>query len=192
MAVIILIPTLLLEHNLVEYYLSNASNTTTSYRNFIDFIKNESLALSSVSGFCLLLTFVLVVVMVVTLCCRACRCIGIASVNQKQHKKVLYEMMPLLVYPTLYVILMSSFAVIFTAGLVEGTMQYLSIAAIFLWSISSSCGLIIHVSFVLYNAKQKAKQQYRNSHDTREDVTIIETTTLVGRSETYYSLPTED
>ena len=188
---------------LTQQIVKNADNNifpNASHR-YYQLLKNEFIGLFSVYSFLLLLSFLLVVVMVVTLCCRASKGIGIASVNQKQHKKVLYEMMPLLVYPVLYLLLMApilsfmltdiNVVILYSPSAYMITYKGF-IAAIFLFSITCSCALIIHVSIVLYNTKRKAKQQYRNGYNAGEDVTIHETTTLVCRSETHYSLPTED
>ena len=184
---------------LTQQFIKNAennffSNASDRYQLF----KNEIIGLFSVSSFLLLLTFALVVVMVVTLCCRAIKGIGIASVNQKQHKNVLYEMMPLLAYPVLYLLLMVPILSYVLIDVVKYSPRaYIIVyngftSAIFLFSITCSCALIIHVSIVLYNKKRKAKQQYQNGYNTREDVTINETTTLFGGSETHYSFTTED
>ena len=181
-----------------EVINNNFSNASHRYHQL--FI-NEIIGLFSVYSFLLLLTFLLVVVMMVTLCYRASIGIGIASVNQKQHKKVLYEMMPLLMYSVLYLLLMvpilsfmlTDIRVVLSYSPSALIITYKGfIAAVFLFSITCSCALIIHVSIVLYNEKRKAKKQYRNGYNTREDGTINETTALVCRSETHYSLPTED
>ena len=196
------------EENEIDAFYSNGSANSHSNATFVNYLQHEFIALISVASFLLLISFLFVVVMVVTLCCRAIKRIGIASVNQKQHKKVLYEMMPLLAYPIMYLILITPIIVLmvmtffgvnvnrddiefyedfFTFGI------YGSPVAVLLWSITCSCALIIHVSIVLCNKKRKHKQEIcPNGNDTREGGTINETTTLVGRSETYYSLPIED
>ena len=179
----------------VDTYNNNISNASDiSYH----LLNKEFISLISVASFLLLPSYTLILVMVVTLCCRAIKGNWIASVNQKQHKKVLYEMMPLLIYPVLYLLLMVPILSYMLVDVEVHSFSTLIIfykcfnAAIFLLPINSSCALIIHVSIVLYNTKRKAKQQYRSGSDTREDVTINRTTTLVCRSETHYSLPTED
>ena len=191
-AVVTYILTLQVAKEVENNIFSNASDKSDQL------LKNEFFSLFSVGSFLLLPSYALIVVMVVTLCCRAIKGIGIASLNQKQHKKVLYEMMPLLAYPVLYLLLMVpilSYSIIeFEVNSLSALIIYYKYfsAAIFLLPINASCALIIHVSIVLYNTKRKAKQQYRNGYNTREDVTINRTTTLVCRSETHYSLPTED
>ena len=199
-AAIIFIVTLELKENNTSIY-SNASIDNNNTDNYYDNLQYEFIAMFSVASFLLLLSFLLVVVMMVTLCCRASEGIGIASVNQKQHKKVLYEMMPLLVDPITFIISITtilSIMVIFNFEILYGSILlgfalFGSPVAVLMWSITCSCALIIHVSIVLCNKKRKHKQEIcPNGNDTREGGTINETVTLVGRSETYYSLPIED
>ena len=164
----------------------------------------------------LVVSSVLVIIMVVTLCCRAFKAKnGIVLEYQKQHKKVLYEMLPLFVYIIFYLIVM--FPMLSLLMIIDGNTyetipnstalrhavlliaEYLTISffvpeiAIALWSIGSSSTLIIHILIVQCYKKHKKYKNHSNSNYNGEDVTVGETTTILNTcSETYFSLPTED
>ena len=166
----------------------------------------------------LVVSSVLVLIMLVTLCCRAFKAKNeVALEYHKQHKKVLYEMLPLLVYIIFYLAVMfpmlsalmvyDRYIYIYktipnSAALrygIEFIAELFAIsflgpgAAISLWSIGCSSTLIIHILIIqCYNKRQK-KLNYHPNNNNGEDVTVGETTRIVNtNSETYYSLPTED
>ena len=204
-AAVIFIVTLELAENDTKSFYSNASANLNSNSTFDNpfYLHYEFIALLSVACFLLVISFLLVVIMVLTLCCRAIKGIGITSVNQQQHKKVLYEMMPLLAYPLLYLILVTPLLSYMVYTYIKPYYYdneddfslygvYGTPLSILLWSITCSCALIIHVSIVLCNTKRKAKRKNPIGCESREAVTINETTSLVGGSETHYSSPIED
>ena len=113
-------------------------------------------------------------------------------------KTVLYEMVPLLVYPILHLVLLIPFLLYLISYYAEGIYmdsllfqicQYAPPVAPFVWNITCSCTLI-HVVIMISRKKQKIlKRHGNNNSDTGQQVTVNETTALV-LSDTYFSLPT--
>ena len=166
--------------------------------------------------FLIVVSSVLVMIMAVTLCCRAFKTKnGVVSEYRKQHKKVLYEMLPLLVYIIFYLVVMFpmlSMLMLLNRNLYETIpnsntlriaitffVEYFSAsfigaeAAISLWSIGCSSTLIIHILIVQCNKKRRKNLNYHSNNNNGENVTFGETTRILNtRSETYFSLTTED
>ena len=152
------------------------------------------------------------VVMGTILCHRAYRRRNILlSEYDKQHKKVLREMLPLLLYPILFLLLATP-----TFGntvldlekpdyynltysnytITVFTMTESWIVAPF-WSFTTSLLLISHLCVVrctgkkkvLQNSVHRVRQQYKAEEGL---VTINETTQLCQKSDTHFSAPTEN
>ena len=140
------------------------------------------------------------------------------SEYDKQHKKALCEMLPLLLYPIFFLLFAMPLFGITVYGCVtqEYNITYLShnttitepeyyqgatsSFAIFApcWSFTTSLLLISHLCVVRCINKKKVSQ-FRNrvqrvrQHNTEEgSVTINETTPLCQKSDTHFSAPTED
>ena len=192
-AVIIFIILVTLELVKKDNLYSNANFDNPLY------LKYESIALLSLASLLIAISNLLVVVVAVMWFCRACKGIGIASVNQKLLIKLLCNMMRTLVIPISHLILMapiSSLVVMFYIGVNRRSDSlyelYGSALAVMVWSITCTCALIIRVYIELCNRKRNVKRKNPKGIDTREDVTMNETNTLVGGSETHYSSPIED
>ena len=163
-------------------------------------IQIVELIIGSFSLLIILLVSTLVIIMGVTLCCRACKCkcSGI-SYHGTQHKNLLYEMLPLLVYPILLLILVIPIlyaAIDFSLPNERSsdeiaTLVISSIVGSSLWSTACSCTLVIHVAIVLYTKKTRKQDINFSTLNTKDRVTMRETSALV-KSETHYSLPVED
>lgn len=160
----------------------------------------ELLSLTCIVLLLLLLSLPLIFIMGVTLCCRACETRnGVTSEHQNEHKTVLYEMVPLLVYPILYLVLSIPFLLYLISFYAEGVYmdslffqicQFAPPVAVFFWNITCSCTLIIHVLIMISRKKPKILKRHRNDNpDTGQQVTVNETTALV-LSDTHFSLPT--
>ena len=178
-----------------------------SSNNSLGEFQSDQIILTSVLGVILLLSTVLVITMATVLCCRAYRKKhGIESDHDKQHKKVLYEMMPLLVYPILLTLLSipveilayydvlwyTSFGHAKTFSAFRAVDNIVSTIMVSLSSIACSCALIIHVLVVLCIKKRKKKRIHLNNTANGESRTINETTSRQIRSETHFLLPLED
>ena len=159
------------------------------------------------------------VVMGTILCHRVCRMRNaILSEYEKQHKKVLCEMLPLLLYPIfflLFTMVIFVFAV-YDFGTPGYNITYMSYNTTITmtgynlmapdsfqllapcWSFTTSLLLISHLCVVrcinkkkvsqLKNRVQRVRQQYNTEEGS---VTINETTLLCQKSDTHFSAPTE-
>ena len=167
----------------------------------------------------LVLVSLLMVVMGTILCHRACRRRNaVLSEYDKQHKKVLHEMLPLLLYPIFFLLFtMPIFVfVVHDFGTPTYNFTYMSyninttitmnlwapgwfgIFAPF-WSFTTSLLLISHLCVVrcinkkkvsqLRNKVQRVRQQYNTEEGS---VTVNETTLLCQKSHTHFSATTED
>ena len=159
----------------------------------------------------LVLTSLLIVVMGTILCHRACRRRSLAlSEYDKQHKKALYEMLPLLLYPILFLLITTP---IFVSGVLNMqnvdmytyTMYIYSDSYVIfticapLWSFTTSLLLIFHLCVVRHVRKQNLQRIKNALHKVRlhreaeeGSVTVNETTRLCQRSDTHFTLPVED
>ena len=170
----------------------------------------------------LVIVSLLMVVMGIILCHRACRRRNaVLSEYDKQHKKVLREMLPLLLYPIfflLFTMVIFVFAV-YDFGTPAYNFTYMSyntnttitmteynlwaptLFGIFapFWSFTTSLLLISHLCVVRCVNKKKASQirnkvqRVKQQYNTEEgSVTVNETTVLCQKSYTHFSVTTED
>ena len=146
----------------------------------------------------LVIVSLLMVVMGTILCHRACRRRNILlSEYDKQHKKALCEMLPLLLYPIIFLLLATP---LFASAVVDScirpaTLTFAMVAPF--WSFTTSLLLISHLCVVRCIRKKKALQnrdhRVRQQYKTEEgSVTINETTRLCQKSDTHFSAPTEN
>ena len=162
----------------------------------------------------LVIVSLLMVVMGTILCHRACRRRNILlSEYDKQHKKALCEMLPLLLYPIFFLLLATplfGYTVLdfekpdYNLTYSNYTITVFSMTASFwfgivapFWSFTTSLLLISHLCVVrcirkkkvLHNRVHRVRQQYKTEEGS---VTINETTRLCQKSDTHFSAPTED
>ena len=168
----------------------------------------------------LVIVSLLMVVMGTILCHRACRRRNaLLSEYDKQHKKALCEMLPLLLYPIFFLLFtmpVFGFAVydFVTTGDNVTYMSYNSTITMTeynleapgffellapCWSFTTSLLLISHLCVVRCISKKKVSQfrnrvqRVRQQYNTEEgSVTINETTRLCQKSHTHFSATTED
>ena len=153
----------------------------------------------------LIVISLLIIVMGTILCYRACRRRSLAlSEYSKQHKKVLYEMLPLLLYPILFLLI--STPIFIFAVLHSFNSSGSSIYGIFsicapLWSFTTSLLLIFHLCVVRYFKKQNLQRiktallKIRLYHESEEgSVTLNEATKLCqsSTSDTHFTPPVEE
>ena len=154
----------------------------------------------------MMLTALLIVVMGTILCYRACRRRSLTlSEYDKQHKNVLYEMLPLLLYPILFLLTSTPIFVVDSTPSynVDRSLQKSSyfMFAIFtpLWSFTTSLLLTIHLCVVQHVRNKKL--QYIALHKVKlksmaeeESVILNETTKLshTQRSDTHFTSPVEE
>ena len=139
----------------------------------------------------------LIVTMGAVLCYRAYRRRNLVlSEYEKQHKKALCEMLPLLLYPILFLLLTMP---IFGFSVIDLTGNYFLgqkngfafIMCAPMWSFSTSLLFIFHLCAVRHIRKRRQKN--RPLHGlVEEGVTMNDTTQLIQRSDTHFSSPTED
>ena len=168
----------------------------------------------------LVIVSLLMVVMGTILCHRACRRRNaLLSEYEKQHKKALREMLPLLLYPIFFLLFtmpIFGFAVVDTivtpeynhtymynnttitgTGYNSEEPVYFALFAPF-WSFTTSLLLISHLCVVRCINKKKVSQfrnrvqRVRQQYNTEGSVTINETTLLCQKSHTHFSAITED
>ena len=168
----------------------------------------------------LVIVSLLMVVMGTILCHRACRRRNaLLSEYEKQHKKALREMLPLLLYPIFFLLFtmpIFGFAVedtivtpeynytyMYNNTTITGTGYnregpvYFALFAPF-WSFTTSLLLISHLCVVRCINKKKVSQfrnrvqRVRQQYNTEGSVTINETTLLCQKSHTHFSAITED
>ena len=151
----------------------------------------------------LVLISLLMVVMGTILCHRACRRRNtIHSEYDRQHKKALCEMLPLLLYPIFFLLFTMP---IFGLAVSDFVGNYGLIAsAIFswlapCWSFTTSLLLIFHLCAVrCFKTKKVVQIRYTprrvyQQYNTEEgSVTINETTRLCQKSDTHFSAPNEE
>ena len=168
----------------------------------------------------LVIVSLLMVVMGTILCHRACqRRNALLSDYDKQHKKALREMLPLLLYPIFFLLFtMPIFGItvydfvtlgdnvtyVYNNTKITMPEYYLEAPEFFAlfapcWSFTTSLLLISHLCDVRCINKRKVLQfrnrvqRVRQQYNTEEgSVTINETTLLCQKSDTHFSAPTED
>ena len=151
----------------------------------------------------LVLISVLIIVMGTILCHRACRRRSLAlSEYDKQHKKALYEMLPLLLYPILFLLITTPiFAYAVLNMRTVNNLYFSDSYSMFaicapLWSFTTSLLLIFHLCVVRHVRKQRIRNslhKVRLHRDAEEgSVTVNETTRLCQRSDTHFTTPVED
>ena len=152
----------------------------------------------------LVLISLFIVVMGTILCHRACRRRSLVlSEYDKQHKKALYEMLPLLLYPILFLLLTTPifvYDVLFDAYYYSESSIYGMFAICApLWSFTTSLLLIFHLCVVRHVRKQNLQQIKNALHKVRQQreaeegsVTVNVTTRLCQRSDTHFTLPVDD
>ena len=145
----------------------------------------------------MILISLLIVVMGTILCYRACRRRSLAlSEYGKQHKKVLYEMLPLLVYPIYF--LLTSIPIIVSAGASTSIMVEIFVP---LWNFTASLLLIFHLCVVRHvrkkNLQRIALHKIRSKCTAEEGPVIMNEATkflditVSQRSDTHFPLPVE-
>ena len=146
----------------------------------------------------LVIVSLLMVVMGTILCHRACRRRNaLLSEYEKQHKKALCEMLPLLLYPIFFLLLATP---LFAFAVVDSVKQdIIPASSLFgmvapFWSFTTSLLLISHLCVVRCIRKKKALQnrvhRVMQQYKTEEGlVTINETTRLCQKSDTHFSAP---
>ena len=155
----------------------------------------------------LVLTSWLIVITGTVLCYRACQRRNLVlSEYDKQHKKALCEMLPLLLYPILFLLLTVPILAISIDDFRAGKIYYwpsnglmFSVCAP-IWNLSTSMFFICHLCVVRHIRKRsllRIKTALRNNRRQRlrvEEglVTVSDTTPLFQRSDTHYSAQTED
>ena len=122
----------------------------------------EEIIITTLSGACVIITFLSVIILVVILCCRAYRKkAGIPSQLSQQHRIALYEMMPILSFPILFLILaIPVFVYVVCANLsISGdSLTAVSISYVIVapcWGITAALSLTIHVGVILCIRKCK-------------------------------------
>ena len=160
----------------------------------------------------LVIVSLVMVVMGTILCHRACRKRNaLLSEYDKQHKKALREMLPLLLYPIFFLLLATPLFGVTVLDfekpdyynlkysnytMTETASIWFGIVAPF-WSFTTSLLLISHFCVVKCISKKKVlqfrKRVVRQQYNTEEGLaTINETTLLCQKSHTHFSAPTED
>ena len=153
----------------------------------------------------LVLTSWLIFTMGTVLCYRACRRRNLVlSEYDKQHKKALCEMLPLLLYPILFLLLT---APIFAYSVLDIKFSSFfdntggNVFAIFapIWSFTTSMFFMCHLCVVRHFKKTRPLKirnalRYNRGQRLSEEgaVTVNETTRLCHRSDTHYTAATED
>ena len=121
----------------------------------------------------------------------------VLSEYDKQHKKVLCEMLPLLLYPILFLLLTMP---IFAFSVIDLTGNYFLgqktgfafIMCAPIWSFSTSLLFIFHLCAVRHIRKKRQKNSLLHWLVKEGSVTTNDTTQLIQRSDTHFSSPTED
>ena len=155
----------------------------------------------------LVLISLLIVVMGTILCHRACRRRSLAlSEYDKQHKKALYEMLPLLLYPIFFLVLTTpifAFAVRHMNYYLSNSLSTYIFNIWFdilapIWSFTTSLLLIFHLCVVrrvkkrnLPRIKNALHKIQRQKEAEEGSVTMNETTRLCQRSDTHFTLPVD-
>ena len=152
----------------------------------------------------LVLTSWLIFTMGTVLCYRACRRRNLVlSEYDKQHKKALCEMLPLLLYPIMFLLLTTP---IFAYSVLDITTPEVYVPSDFIfsicapiWSFTTSMFFMCHLCVVRHIRKRRLLKirnalRYNRGQLLREEgsVTVNETTRLCQRSDTHYTAPTED
>ena len=150
----------------------------------------------------LVFTSWLIITMGTVLCHRACRRRNLVlSDYDKQHKKALCEIVPLLLYPILFLLLITPIFVISVRDITRPEKVFPSglIFSIFapIWSFTTSMSLIYHLCVVRHLKKTRLIRKalrYNRGQQLREEalVTVNQTTRLCQRSDTHYTARTED
>ena len=159
----------------------------------------------------MILISLLIIVMGTILCHRACRRRSLdLSGYDNQHKKALYEMLPLLLYPILFLLISTPISVSALSYAYNISSKSLIdiMFAIFapLWSFTASLLLIFHLCVVRHvrkkNLQRIAFHKIRLKYTAKEGSAIMNETTkfhasfqditVVQRSDTHFTLPVEE
>ena len=165
----------------------------------------EEIIVIAVCVACFIITSCLVAILVVILCCRAYRKkVGIPSELDQQHRIALYEMMPIMLFPILFLILaIPVFLYILCANLNidSDSLTAVSVSYVILapmWGITAALTLVVHVLVVLYIRKHKNRAKYNErvpqiaTNDTEANRTAKESSHFFVPSSTYCSIHVED
>ena len=142
------------------------------------------------------------VAMGIILCHRACRKKNaFLSEYDKQHKKALCDMLPLLSYPIVFLLFTSPiFAVAvyhieeYWSNDYQGPLTTAAVIFAPFWSLTTSLLLLFHLCVVRCVGRKKVAQFIRNArqqYNEEGSVTVNETTRLCNDSNTHFSAPTE-
>ena len=176
-AIVIFILMMTLNDAIVESYSYNVFNVSYNGSDTIHGPFKIETVLFYLGIILLVVSSVLVIIMLVTLCCRPFKAKnGIVLEYHKQHKKVLYEMLPLLVYIIFYLVVMFPILSILVVtdpdfndtiqfSMAEILFDYFEFffemfgapIAIVLWSIGCSSTFIIPILIVQCYKKHKKK-----------------------------------
>ena len=139
----------------------------------------------------MILISLLIVVMGTVLCHRTCRRRSLVlSEYDKQHKKALYEMLPLLMYPILFLLISTPIFVVTLTYVHNNSLPITTIFSMFamyapLWSFTASLFFIFHLCVVRHVTKHKLQRIKNALHKVRlhreaeeESVAQDETTKL--------------
>ena len=140
-----------------------------------------------------IITLLLVVVMGVIMCCRAYRKKGGALPQcEKQHKKALYELLPLLVYPIFQSVLgIPAYLYGNTAGNQSFNFFILYSYLVQLWCLLAALSLITHICVTRWVKNRKVHNNVY-VHGVTDDRTVHQSTEAPRGSSTYYSLQEEN
>ena len=153
----------------------------------------------------LVLTSWLIFTMGTVVCYRACRRRNLVlSEYDKQRKKALCEMLPLLMYSILFLLLTAPIFALPVHDIKFRSDSFFNSGYIFsvfapIWSFTTSMFFMCHLCVVRHIMKTRLLKirnalRYNRGQQLREEgsVTMNETTRLCQRSDTHYTAPTED
>ena len=175
-----------------------AVNLVGEYEPFSPNISFSEDIIYSITFSILIFTSLLVIAMATILCYRACRSrSSILSEYDIQHKKVLCEMLPLLLYPILFFLLTIPICVLAVLDIISNWQWGLLTKSMFaicspIWSFTTALLLISHLCVIRHiRRKLKAVPKVNPQHQAEGSVTVHETTRLCPKSDTYFSAPVE-
>lgn len=134
----------------------------------------------------------LVFVMGATLCSRVfSKTKRVFTQPDPKDKKILFEMIPLLIYP---VLLLASMTPVLIDLIVRRSINYVFVVFVSSLSIVTSLTLVLHVGIVLWNGRQQAKNARILPSTSNAECASLFNETLAGNSASsaYQSIPVKD
>ena len=119
---------------------------------------------------------------------------GHRSLPDQQHKKALCEMLPLLMYPVLSILTPVLFTVMnHFDTVIDFRSRFVVPILIFIWSMMFSLSIISHLGVVICILRRQASRHAALfSISKKEDSgTVHESSHILVRSNTYYSIPND-